>query len=406
MIFNDFNQIYMEQLQEQVEDLTRNIFVGPENDAYFRSVYGVSFETYDPDLSFLVQKYLDKDAVYCDVGANIGATVVPIAKYLNHGSVYAFEPSCAYEYLKKNIEINSLINVKAFNIALGEQQGEVSFKTRECLAHSHRITDSHYLTEMNVDKVSIETLDNVIKKENVSKLDFITIDVEGYESNVLEGCDYVIERFNPIFYIEFNSWCLIAFKNESPRTFLNYLYGKFTNLYWIRNCILFPLDTEIKLMNFLHSNLTQNGCIDNLICLNEDIDLRKKSKFIFSANELKTMIGKCKGNYLRSDKGKKGVLSYGPYIPLEKGIYKVSINLSENSEKSQSDLGHWDVYTPTCDKQITLGPIVNGHNSCSVLESSFEVTDQLDKSVFEVRTFSNGSASIELKSIIIERIKN
>lgn len=256
-------------------DLSTKKLVGPDGDSYAQAVADAPFEAVEPDLSFLVKNYLNTGSVYFDVGANIGATVVPVAKRLRDGLVYGFEPSRAYQYLEENVKNNSLNNVKLFNIALGEKEGEVSFKTRDCLAHSHRLSSENYRTEVNIDKVKITRLDDIVKKENLNKIDLVKIDVEGYERNVLEGCDYLIEKFNPIFYLEFNSWCLVAFLNESPRKFLKFLSDKFTNVYCARNHTLTLLDTEAKLMDFLHSNLVYNGGLDNLVCLNGDIELRR-----------------------------------------------------------------------------------------------------------------------------------
>lgn len=262
----------MQKLDFSVKEL-----VGPEHDPYFKSVCNSPLEAFEPDLYCMIKNYLSTDSIYFDVGANIGATAISIARHLEKGFVYAFEPTSAYEYLEKNIKINSLINVKSFNIALGENEGQTSFKTTaECLACSHRIIEDNCLTEPNVDSVTISRLDDIVKRESVNRVDFVKIDVEGYESNVLEGCEFIIQKFNPIFFVEFNSWCLIAFKNESPRMFLKILYEKFKNLYWIRNGLLSPLDGEAKLMEFLHANLVYNGCVDNLVCLNGDIALREK----------------------------------------------------------------------------------------------------------------------------------
>lgn len=393
----------MQKLQEQVADPSVTV-TGPEDDWYSDWVRSTPFATYDSDLSFMMKNYLEEDSIYFDVGANIGATVIPISKYLKYGSAYAFEPSCAYKYLEQNIENNSLTNVKGFNIALGEQQGEVNFKTNDCLAQSYCITDIRYLKEENFDRVKVEKLDDIVQKENIKKVDFIKIDVEGYESNVLKGCDDIIEKYNPIFYVEFNSWCLLAFKNEHPRKFLEYLYEKFTNLYWIRNCILTPLDSESKLIELLRMNITYNGCVDNLICLNGEIETRKKSKLFFNVHELQTEVGIKRGDLLCCNEGQCGTLSYGPYIPLLKGKYKVGINICVSSANQKDEVGHWDVYTPTFDKQMVSGRI--SAVNCPFIEAEFEVTDQLDNASFGIRTFSNGQAILELKLIVIERIGN
>lgn len=378
--------------------------VGPKDDIYYKNICGVPIDAFEPDLCHLIKHYLNEDGVYFDIGANVGGTVVPIGKYLRYGLVYAFEPSCAYDYLVENVKMHSLTNAKLFNIALGEENGEANFKTGDCLAHSHRLSENNYLTDEECGKVKIERLNDIIKREKIEKIDFVKLDVEGYEKNVLEGCDDLIKNFNPIFYIEFNSWCLIAFKDESPRNFLKFLCEKFTHIYWIKNCHLTRLDSESKLMDFLHSNLTQNGCVDNLVCLNGDIELRRKYKVWFNANMLSTEVGK-RTDSLFCPQGKSGCLSYGPYVPLSTGKYKVIINFLVGGKKFDTELGRWDIYINKCDKVIASGTIIDNDSFFLRVESEFEITSEFNNASIEIRTYSNGNADMDLKSIMLEYIR-
>lgn len=246
--------------------------MGCEEDPYFQHL-----PHDESDLFFIAEKYLKKDSIYFDVGANIGVTAVSMAKYLDMGLVYAFEPSHAYNYLKENVQSNFLDNVHLANIALGEKEGEIEFQVPRCSAHSHRLTDTNYEPNSNLTQiVKLSKLDTIVKEINLKRLDFVKIDVEGFESNVIEGCNNLIKQFNPIFFLEFNSFALIAFKNESPRVFLKFLFDTFSNLYLIRNQTLTALDNQEKLNRFLHNNLVFHGCVDNLVCCNGDIEIRSK----------------------------------------------------------------------------------------------------------------------------------
>lgn len=73
--------------------------VAPE-DQYTRNVIDAPLVAFEPDLSFLSSNYLSKSSVYIDIGVNIGATVVHIAKQLSQGRVYCFEPTRAYDFLQ------------------------------------------------------------------------------------------------------------------------------------------------------------------------------------------------------------------------------------------------------------------------------------------------------------------
>lgn len=250
---------------------------GSEEDPYFQ---GLPRES-ESDLFFITEKYLEKDSIYFDIGANIGITALSMAKYLDKGLVYAFEPSHAYNYLKKNAQSNFLDNIHLFNIAIGEQERTIEFQVPRCSAHSHRLTETNYDKNSNLTKrVKLSKLDNIIKNEKLNRLDFIKIDVEGFESDVIRGCNNLIRQFNPIFFVEFNSFALIAFKNESPRVFLKFLCDTFTNLYVIRNNTLTALHSQETLNRFLHENLVFHGCVDNLVCCNGDIEARSNKLFL------------------------------------------------------------------------------------------------------------------------------
>lgn len=371
--------------------------VGHPNDwQYFRELSGI-LDLDVPELSFLIKNYLDYDAVYFDVNANIGAITTLIAKYLKKGFVYAFESSYNYKYLEENIRINSITNAKLFNISLSEIK-EPSFKTRYCYAHAFRLKDN----DSNVNnKLPFPKLDDIIKKENINHLDFIKIDVDGYENSVLEGSDDLIKKFNPICYVAVNLWSL-----KNPYSFLKLLCKKFTHLYYIRNKTLFHLNNEQRLTEFLTLNLHQTGYKDNLVCLNGDIELRKKNHYLFYGNELHTQIGIKKNTSIVSRNNRSGCLSYGPYITLSKGIYTLKITIANPdntiiSNNFNNHLGAWDVYSNKFNQWLASGDIIYSENSPLIIEAYFEVPNELNNSPLEIRTFSNGTAIFEIQSIYL-----
>lgn len=74
------------------------------------------------------------------------------------------------------------------------------------------------------------------------RCDFIKIDVEGFEGNVIHGAANVLNTFKPIVVLELNHWCLNAFRRISVpdffdilRTFFPVLYAVDTNNITIKN---------------------------------------------------------------------------------------------------------------------------------------------------------------------------
>lgn len=385
-------------------DLVVDQLIGPEGHSYYGDICSASFESYEPDLCFLIKNYLNENSIYFEIGANVGATVIPIAKYLKHGFIYAVESSQVYDYLKNNVEIYSLTNTKLFNVVLGREDTEekdtkAKGKKRDRLTPPHPLGEDDSLTEGDV---KIEKLDTLVNRQDIKYIDFIKIDVKGFKKDILEGCTEVIKKYNPIFYIEFNSWCLISLQDENFRNFLNFLFKTFTHIYSIENSVLCRLETESKLTDILYQNLMEVKCFDNLICVNGDIESRKRSKLWFDANELKTQIGE-KGSYIFCKKGKRGLINFGPYVSLSKGKYKFNICFL-TSANSGDCIGNWDIYVGKVDKIIGSGEIISDGNFCLNLEGSFEIIDEINNLEVEIRTFSYGHADIVLQLINIEKI--
>jgi len=145
----------------------------------------------------LFLKVLKPDAVVVDIGANIGYYTRIASKLVGAGgSVIAFEPMpAAYRVLQLNCA--DLANVILFPVALGDKQGEATFYVRKKGDASSLWPD---ISSKKV-QVQVDTLDNKLAK--YPRIDFIKIDVEGFEPEVLAGAEKAIATHRPIVYFEF-----------------------------------------------------------------------------------------------------------------------------------------------------------------------------------------------------------
>jgi FkbM family methyltransferase len=139
-----------------------------------------------------------------EIGANIGAHTVPIARMCPEGSVIAIEPQQrAFQLLCANLVMNGCKNVQALPIALGERSGWAE------------VPKVDYATEKNVGAVTlIEAQPGPVANETqlapmysldslpIRACDFLKLDVEGWEAGVLRGGLNVIQRFWPVMYVE------------------------------------------------------------------------------------------------------------------------------------------------------------------------------------------------------------
>ena len=140
------------------------------------------------DMSFLLHTLQSGD-LFVDVGANIGSYSI-LAATCKGVDVIAFEPiPSTFSYLKKNIKLNLLDNqVRAMNIGLADQKGTLHF-SQNLDTINHVILNN----EKNYPSVNIEVqrLDDVLEKKCPT---MIKIDVEGYETQVLQGAKKVIDN--------------------------------------------------------------------------------------------------------------------------------------------------------------------------------------------------------------------
>jgi FkbM family methyltransferase len=147
--------------------------------------------------------------VVFDVGANIGAHTLPLAKRVGaHGRVYAFEPvRWAIDKLRLNLSLNPGLaaSVVANQAMLVDRQGAVvpsSIHASWPLESGQNIHSTLGARLMPTDGATALTLDGFVTQEGISRLDFMKIDVDGYECQVLRGGRETLRRFRPPIVIE------------------------------------------------------------------------------------------------------------------------------------------------------------------------------------------------------------
>ncbi len=133
------------------------------------------------DMAFVLHVLRDCD-FFIDVGANVGSyTILACAAIGARG--YAFEPvpgTC--QRLRENILLNHLENrVQCLNIGIGREQGSMHF-TSSLGATNHALAMGE--RPDNAVSVAVSTLDAVLRDETPA---IVKIDVEGFETPVLEG---------------------------------------------------------------------------------------------------------------------------------------------------------------------------------------------------------------------------
>jgi FkbM family methyltransferase len=139
--------------------------------------------------------------VAVDVGANIGSYTLPLAR--NFRNVVAFEPSHTYcDVLRRNVALNGLRNVRVYQMALSDVDGQVPLYVRH--GGSSSLNSNHYgLPFDNMAYVSAGKLDSL--SSTLGHPDFIKIDAEGHEFSVLSGATQILSELKPTIAIEVHS---------------------------------------------------------------------------------------------------------------------------------------------------------------------------------------------------------
>ena len=165
-----------------------------------RGVY-VMRDEIEKELVF-VDRFLGSEGVFVDVGANTGVYTLKVAKHFaNRGTVIALEPFLeTLVVLQKSVELNGFTNVRLRNVCAGSHthSGELWLNRAKPNSFSLNRFDSQAKSVSTL----IVSIDDLLRWEGVSRLDYLKIDAEGAEDEILSGARDSVARFRPIVQAE------------------------------------------------------------------------------------------------------------------------------------------------------------------------------------------------------------
>jgi len=135
-----------------------------------------------------------------DIRANTGQFAQKARLLFPNAKIYSFEPiPSVFEKLKDNFAQDT--NFEAFNTALGEAKGEVSFFQNEfsdsssCLKMNNAHKEAFPFTMHEVEiRVKVTTLDEALNADDIKSPYIIKLDVQGFEEKVINGGKNIIEN--------------------------------------------------------------------------------------------------------------------------------------------------------------------------------------------------------------------
>ncbi len=222
------------------------------NDATIGRLFDLYGEFSEGEVT-LLEKLIRPGDTVIEVGANIGALTVPMARFVGAaGNIVAFEPQrVLFQNLCANIALNGFTHVRAQNMAVGTDGGSVVLPkidyAQPGIFGGHSIEGA-----TDGETVPLVALDQFIK---TNKCRLMKIDVEGMEEDVIRGASDLITRLQPFLYVEND-------RQEKSESLISTIQGFGYTLYW-------HLPPLCRMDNYFGQQLTlfPNTLSMNMLCV-------------------------------------------------------------------------------------------------------------------------------------------
>ncbi len=199
--------------------------------------------TNEPHLQKAIRQFVSPGCVAYDIGANLGYVSLSLAKRVgSRGRVIAFEPfPQSIANFRKNIEINSIENIRLLEFAASDHAGEVAIRVLENPSTASLVWHRENASAKQF-TIRAVRIDDLVEAGDIPFPNFVKIDVEGAEASVLQGMRRTIAAARPILFVECSeigrekSWHLLkelGYRCESAITrkkierFEDYLHSDF-----------------------------------------------------------------------------------------------------------------------------------------------------------------------------------
>jgi len=152
----------------------------------------------------LLEAQVQPGMVVADIGANVGLYTYLLARCVGEsGIVYAFEPNPAlFGSLETNCRTNGIANVRLHNVALGAQDDTLTLTRSRFNSGDSRLSPRESSPASGDVQVPVRPLDALLEGQS---LDFVKIDVQGWELEVFKGMRGQLAGSRPM-RIHFEFW--------------------------------------------------------------------------------------------------------------------------------------------------------------------------------------------------------
>jgi FkbM family methyltransferase len=186
--------------------------------------FGCLLDNYEPAETEFMRTALKPGDIVVDAGANLGwFTLAASAIIGDTGRVHAFEPRPETAgYLEKTVALNSLgdrVVVHRCGLSHSAGQGTLAWSTGTDNPGGSALSDGMFTDGMETQRVSLRPLDDL----NLSRLDFMKIDVEGAEMRAFNGARQTLERCRPVILSELHPRALERVSGVSTEAYFAFV---------------------------------------------------------------------------------------------------------------------------------------------------------------------------------------
>jgi FkbM family methyltransferase len=155
---------------------------------------------FEKNETLLCKEYISEKSIVLDIGANIGLHSIYFSSLAKEGCILSFEPSLTtFKFLAENVA--NIPNIVPINLAISNEGKVASFYHTSDNAYSS-LMDTRRKAVVSIVKVPCMKVDDVVSGLCLNRVDFVKIDVEGLEFEVLKGMVEVISKYQPVIFCE------------------------------------------------------------------------------------------------------------------------------------------------------------------------------------------------------------
>jgi len=188
----------------------------PDSEPRLLEIDGITFEidlreiidaslyysgTFEKEAEAIITDMLEPGMVAIDIGANFGYHTFRMSKGVgSEGQVLAIEPTTwAHDKLLRNAHLNGMTNISYSKVGLSDVDAG---DTEIAFVSSYRLSGESTST---VETVRLTTLDTLVEELGLTRVDFIKLDVDGFEGKVLHGAARTLQKHLPALFFEIST---------------------------------------------------------------------------------------------------------------------------------------------------------------------------------------------------------